>query len=233
MSYKEKDKEDIEIEMRAFEDTEPEIIKCEIEIGVESDNKSGSLSPSNEKQEDEYGEKYYKEYKWGVPKWENHNARIADYLYNKYHPVKVLDVGCGTGVLISQLRDRGIDAWGFDNSQYAINNVKKEHKAWFFKADMRDYKFSHKNHWDMILMIEIMEHISLEEAKEIIKKACAITNRIIFSSDPEFPDDRCPSHQFGLSIEEWDKIFEGNEFCRGDKIGCICPWAYEYKRGIK
>lgn len=46
----------------------------------------------------------------------------ADYIVERFAPSSVLDFGCAKGFLVKALRDRGVTAYGYDISDWAINN---------------------------------------------------------------------------------------------------------------
>ncbi len=47
---------------------------------------------------------------------------LANSLIQKYGKVRILDCGTGCGYLVKLLREKGCDAWGFDVSEYALEN---------------------------------------------------------------------------------------------------------------
>jgi hypothetical protein len=47
---------------------------------------------------------------------------LADLLIAKYGKCKILDIGTGCGYLVKVLRDKGLDAWGLEVSEYAVAN---------------------------------------------------------------------------------------------------------------
>ena len=70
----------------------------------------------------ETGKSCYQVYRW-IPELTIPMAMtIIDYLGIK-RGQKVLDFGCSKGFLVKALRMLGRDAWGFDVSQYAIENA--------------------------------------------------------------------------------------------------------------
>ena len=49
------------------------------------------------------------------------SKEMANYIKNTFAPNKVLDVGCGIGKLVDELRKLGIDAYGVEFSKDFIN----------------------------------------------------------------------------------------------------------------
>ncbi len=60
----------------------------------------------------------------------------------------VLDVGCAMGHVVSDLWNNDIQAWGYDASEYAINN-KVSHRVWLGNHDEQLLKIPH-NTFDII-----------------------------------------------------------------------------------
>jgi SAM-dependent methyltransferase len=49
-------------------------------------------------------------------------ADRAEWLIQKYGTVRFLDVGCGCGILVKELNQRGATATGLERSAYAVRN---------------------------------------------------------------------------------------------------------------
>ena len=98
------------------------------------DVKSREINKSEEviKISREYGEMYFdgpREYGYGGYNYDGRWVPVAKDIieYFKLKPgSKILDVGCAKGFLVKDLLDQGIDAYGLDISEYAINNCEKE-----------------------------------------------------------------------------------------------------------
>src|SRR5919109_521312 len=60
------------------------------------------------------------------PHWLEFFGRIADEIIARLKPRRVLDVGCAKGFLVECLRDRGVEAYGFDVSEYALGEVRPD-----------------------------------------------------------------------------------------------------------
>src|SRR5438552_12783041 len=80
-----------------------------------------------------YGERYFAHYQSqaGLPYehnevWMRFFGAVADRIVQDFAPRTVLDAGCAIGLLVEALRDRGVDAYGVDISDYAISQVRED-----------------------------------------------------------------------------------------------------------
>jgi methionine biosynthesis protein MetW len=89
-------------------------------------------------------------------------------------PLKLLDVGCGTGVLSRLLVERGYDVTGIDLSENAITRCKRKGLD-AFQQDLSERLLFGDEEFDGILMSEVIEHIAdtffvLHELYRVLKK---------------------------------------------------------------
>ena len=79
-----------------------------------------------------YGPRYYESqcgpipYDRSHPHWLAFFGNIAEQIVRSFRPRRVLDVGCGKGFLVECLRDGGVEAYGFDISEYAIGEARPD-----------------------------------------------------------------------------------------------------------
>ncbi len=114
---------------------------------------------------------------------------MAEYIDITIKPKKVLDAGCAKGFLVESLRDRGIEAFGIDISEYAISEVRPDIRA-YCRAGSLVTPLSER--YDLITCIEVLEHMTEEEGKRAIANICKSTNDVLFSSSPDDFDE--PTH---------------------------------------
>ena len=57
-------------------------------------------------------------------------CRVADNIVSRIAPHTVLDVGCAKGFLVEQLREKGVEAWGFDISESARGRIRLRSIEW-------------------------------------------------------------------------------------------------------
>jgi 2-polyprenyl-3-methyl-5-hydroxy-6-metoxy-1,4-benzoquinol methylase/predicted nucleic acid-binding Zn-ribbon protein len=111
----------------------------------------------------------------------NFFSTIADHLTRSLNPKTVLDAGCAMGFLVESLWDRGVEAWGFDISPYAISQVRLDIQPYCSVASVAD---PIQGRYDLITCIEVLEHVSEEAALQAIENFTKATDTILFSSSP-------------------------------------------------
>jgi len=90
---------------------------------------------------------------------------------------KILDLGCGIGVLSKYLADSGKEVWGVDGSEYAISWAKDKYQGenlHFHLLDIERDKLPFPNKFfDGVLCLHTLEHLGnldlfLEETKRVV-----------------------------------------------------------------
>ncbi|WP_138499136.1 glycosyltransferase [Nostoc sp. PA-18-2419] len=167
-----------------------------------------------------YDENYYLQMVPGIPydrtahdgHWLRFFNAVADKLINYVSPSSVLDVGCAKGFLVEACYNRGVFVHGFDYSEYAISCVREDLKSCVFVASAADSnafdKF--KDSYDLVICIEVVEHMPRDEAFNAIKNMCKYGKVIFFSSTSE--DFGEPTHLTVLPRINWLKIFIDHGF---------------------
>ena len=95
---------------------------------------------------------------------------IKNYSLNKNS--KILDIGCGKGFLIYEIKKiiKDIKIYGCDISNYAIKNAKKEIKSNIFKHDAsKKFNFSNKN-FDLVISINTLHNLKLTNLEKSLKE---------------------------------------------------------------
>ena len=103
---------------------------------------------------------------------------IADYKKKPLEKVKILDIGCGGGLLSEPMRRLGAEVVGIDASEKNINVAKLHAKK--NNLDIKylctsPEKFKINNKFDVILNMEIVEHVEdvnffLKSCSKLLKK---------------------------------------------------------------
>src|SRR5262245_8696181 len=121
--------------------------------------------------------------------WTDFFAAVADRIVADIKPQRVLDVGCAKGFLVEALRDRGVEAFGIDVSEYAISEVRADIKPFCRVASATAPL---EGRWDLIACIEVLEHLDEAAGRRAISNICAVTDDVLFSSAPD--DFAEPTH---------------------------------------
>ena len=109
--------------------------------------------------------------------WVNFFASVASRIRDDVAPRTALDVGCAHGFLVESLRDKGIDASGFDVSEFAISQVREDIRAHCRVASVLD---PIEGRYDLVTCIEVLEHLPQEDADRAVANICAVTDDVIF-----------------------------------------------------
>lgn len=94
---------------------------------------------------------------------------VANHLIAKYNPSSVLDIGTGCGYLVKVLRERGVDAWGLEISEYAVENSH----GYVLHGDVRDIPFK-DGRFDLVYSQGLWEYLPESD----IQKAWLEVNRV-------------------------------------------------------
>jgi cyclopropane fatty-acyl-phospholipid synthase-like methyltransferase len=160
--------------------------------------------------------------------WTRFFGNVADHIGGDIGPGTVLDAGCAMGFLVEALRDRGVDATGIDISEYAISQVRADVKPYCRQGSVIDPL---PGRYDLIVSIEVLEHLDTEDAIRAVSNLCSATSDFIFSSTPH--DYREVTHVNVQPPEWWAEVFARQGFFRDveyDPSTFISPWAVRYRR---
>jgi 2-polyprenyl-3-methyl-5-hydroxy-6-metoxy-1,4-benzoquinol methylase len=159
--------------------------------------------------EQTYGAEYFASYgrnrvpyRRGDFGWETFFGGVADELVRLTDARTFLDAGCAVGFLVEALRDRGVEAYGVDTSEYAIGQAPagvREYLRVASVAEELDRSF------DAISCIEVLEHVPADVAAAAIANFARHTDVVLFSSSPDATED--PTHVNVRSIGDWIRLF--------------------------
>ena len=175
---------------------------------------------------------YYFEHCCGVPygrdeHWLRFFGRIADLIVSDLAPETVLDAGCAMGILVEALRDRGVDAWGIDVSDYALERVREDIKPYCRHASVTEPL---ELRYDLIVCVEVLEHLSREDALTALDNFAAHTDSLLFSSSPL--DFKEPTHVNVQPPEWWAEQLARRGLVHDLEFdaAAVTEWAGLYRR---
>jgi len=161
------------------------------------------------------------------PEWLQFFAGVAERIVRDIEPHTVLDAGCAMGFLVEALRERGVEAIGIDISEYALGRVRDDLKPFCRLGSVSDPL---PQRYDLIVCIEVLEHLPKLEAEKAITNFCASSDDILFSSTPL--DYREATHFNVQPPEYWAEQFAVRGFVRDVDFDAsfITPWAVRFRR---
>jgi len=159
--------------------------------------------------------------------WLSFFAGIAKRIVTDIEPRSVLDAGCAMGFLVEELRNLGVEAYGVDVSEYAIENVHASIKDYCWQGSIAD---PFPQSYDLIVCIEVLEHMDPKHGEDAIANLCKHTDDILFSSTPF--DFKEATHYNVRPPEYWSQLFAKQGFFRDVDFDAtfIVNWAARYRR---
>ena len=162
-----------------------------------------------------------------TPEWFEFFGGIADRVVADIQPRKVLDVGCAIGMLVEELRKRGVEAYGVDISEYAIAQADESVRSYCWVGSASE---PFPERYDLIVNIEVLEHMPREAAEKAVENMCRHADEVLFSSTPF--DYKEATHVNVHPPEYWAELFARQGFYRDvDYDGFfISPWAVRFQK---
>jgi SAM-dependent methyltransferase len=136
-----------------------------------SEGKSEDVIAASKK----YGELYFdgpREYGYGGYKYDGRWIPVAKDIikhFNLKKGSKVLDVGCAKGFLVKDLLNLGIDAYGIDISQYALNNCEAETIGRLHLGSAEKLPFP-DNSFDAVIAINSIHNLEKQKCLSALKE---------------------------------------------------------------
>ncbi len=94
------------------------------------------------------------------------------------NPKSCLDVGCGTGGLVKSLRKFGIDAYGVEISEQALELADHSVKPFLKKGDITRLPYD-DDQFDLVLTFDVMEHMERSKIKKSINETIRVSRKYI------------------------------------------------------
>ncbi len=171
--------------------------------------------PKKQSYSEMYTSQYYHEYAGQGYTEETFGALfewIADKIVEQFHPKTMLDVGCAHGFLLTRLRDRGVEAYGIDVSEYAISHVPEKYAPFCAVASLADGKLpaSFPQKYDLVYCVEVLEHLYEEDSQAALEALCSWGDVLYISACPSAEGD--PYHVNAQPMKYWLNRFDSLGF---------------------
>ena len=162
--------------------------------------------------------------------WLSFFGGIADRIISDIQPRTVLDAGCAIGMMVERLRDRGVEAWGIDISDYAISVAHESVKPYVTVASVTEPL---ARRYDLVVCQEVLEHMPRADSEKAVANICLSTDDVLFSSSPF--DFREATHLNVQPLEYWAGLFARHGFFHDVDFDAtfITPWAMRLRKGYR
>ncbi|MGB3908478.1 MAG: class I SAM-dependent methyltransferase [Methanomethylovorans sp.] len=135
--------------------------------------------------------------------------KMANYIKTTFAPKKVLDVGCGIGKLVDELRKLDIDAYGLEFSKEFINISPC--KDYIYEGNVFDLnEIFEENSFDVVICMEVLEHIPPTKLNSAIQNLKRITIKNLVLTIPSYGPDRYGYYGLPLNEKCWLKDAKEN-----------------------
>ena len=170
------------------------------------------------------------EHSIGNPEYLALYENFVDSVMKAFNPRSILELGTGTGILIELFKKKGVDVIGIDQNEHT--------KEWFdaknpdladryVLADLAEYKIPEDRWFDLVICVEVFEHMKGREIHNIMQQMHDRCKRFIFSSTPNISSavfDKKWGHISILPTNTWISMisnygldFQGGMFDKNGK----------------
>jgi trans-aconitate methyltransferase len=129
---------------------------------------------------------------------------VADAIYRQFKPERVVDVGCGPGMILHRLWARDVEVSGLEGSRHCRAYAHENIREFIKKANI----VSHPDivFCDLVICTEVAEHLDEKDAPTLVRLLCSAMCPIVFTAAPPGQDGH--HHVNCQPPEYWITMFE-------------------------
>lgn len=110
-------------------------------------------------------------------------ATIAHSILEEFNAKNVIDVGCGTGALLEELRNRGCEVFGLEYSDAGLEYCRKR-RLDVMKFDLTGNVFDDKRTFDVAVSMEVAEHLPETASGKFVGLLTRLSPIVVFTAAP-------------------------------------------------
>lgn len=113
---------------------------------------------------------------------------IKNWIIDNFDPNStILDVGCGSGTYYNLLYNnfKHIDGVEVFEPNIIEHKLKEKYER-IFCCDIKDFKYEH---YDLIIFGDILEHLPVKDAQNVLNYACERCNNLVVALPYNYPQD--------------------------------------------
>lgn len=145
-----------------------------------------------------------KNLEWNIPI----AADVVNILMRFFNPKSVVDVGCGNAEFLSQFQKKGVEIYGYEGSQYAIDSALVD-KRFIQQFDLREL-IPVRRKYDLALCLEVAEHIENKFSNRLVENLTSLSDTVVFTAAP--PGQGGHFHINEQPKEFWINLFKKNGY---------------------
>ncbi len=151
--------------------------------------------------------------------------RIAAEIRSKIAPERVMDLGCGAGALVKELRAVGIEAYGLDPDSEKVLAAGAVLQNYLHSAPLSsplDGKY------DLVTCLNVLHRLPEETIEEVLSVLADGTGDVLFAAPP--PDYAGAEPAF--PPDYWATVFAKHGFFHDLDFDAsfIAPWAFRFRK---
>jgi len=114
-------------------------------------------------------------------------GRNPELIKEVLQPSRVLDLGCGPGVLMYLLHELGVSADGIDFSARSRELAPPEVRSRILIGSVTD-QLVPDNSYDLVICREVLEHLTILQLRKAVQNICRATSKYIYVTTRFQPD---------------------------------------------
>jgi SAM-dependent methyltransferase len=138
----------------------------------------------------------------------NSAKEVVPLFLSYFKPQNVLDVGCGLGTWLNVFKENKCDVYGIDGDYVQKKDLIIDQNE--FKDYDLNLQFDLQRKFELVISLEVAEHILPENAKQFIDSVCIHGDVILFSA--AIPGQEGTLHYNEQYNEYWVDLFLQNDY---------------------